>query len=639
MAACAHCGEAVANASGDGPAFCCAGCGAAHGLIRGLGLGAYYARRSIDPAARPPRPEDHGALDPTPFVRAGDDGTCRVDLMVDGLHCAACVWLIESVLTRLPGVVAARVNLSTRRLALAWHGVAADAARLVGAVTALGYRLVPYDPARLDAAESRAETTLLRAMAVAGFAAANVMLLSVAVWSGQASVMGPATRDLLHWFSALVALPAIAYAGRPFFGSAWAVLRHGRTNMDVPISIGVALTAGMSLFETARGGEHVYFDSTVALLFFLLVGRYLDARARGTARSAAGQVLALEARAATVLDDDGRARAVVPQDVPFGARVLVAAGERIPVDGTVLVGSGLVDTSLVTGESAPARLGTGDSVFAGTLNLEAPLTVRARAVGAATLLADIARTMEAAVQGRARHVALADRVARRYAPVVHTLALATFLGWTFIGDVAWQAALLNAVAVLIITCPCALALAVPAVQVVATGRLMRMGILVKSPTALERLAHVDTVVLDKTGTLSRGRPEPDLALVDAGALRIAAALAMTSRHPLARALARAAPGVVPLAGVTEIPGEGLCATLDDGEARLGRRSFCRVAEDEAGDGPELWLARPGARPLRIGFHDPPRADAAEVVAALGRRGLAVELMSGDRTSTVAAAMA
>jgi Cu2+-exporting ATPase len=636
--ACDHCGAPLVGDELGATRFCCAGCETAHGLIHRLGLSSYYRRRALDAGARPPRPDpERPSFDATAYVRASADGTCRLDLLVDGLHCAACVWLIEQVLGRLEDVVSARVNLTLKRLAIAWHGGPDRAAALIQTVSGLGYRVVPYEPAGADVAATKAESELVRAMAVAGFAAANVMLLSVAVWSGQAATIGPATVGLMHWVSALVALPAIAYAGRPFFRSAWSALRGGRTNMDVPIAVGVVLAAGMSLAETVRGGPHAYFDSTVTLLFFLLVGRALDARARGRARAAIGHVLGLKARSVRVLGADGTARVVAPEAVGPGAAVLVAAGERIPVDGRILGGRSAIDESLISGESAPRAVGPDDAVLAGTLNLGHPLTLSATATGEATVLADIARMVAAAEEGRSRYRALADRVARRYAPAVHGLAAATFLGWWSLVGAPWQDALLNAVTVLIITCPCALALAVPVVQVAAVARLARRGILVKSATALERLAAVDTVVLDKTGTLTCGRPVAILEATARPDLELAAGLAGSSTHPLARALARSAPSVPPLAGVREHPGSGLSLPTPAGEVRLGSRTFCGVPEGPGGEGPELWLARPGADPVRFGFVDPVREDASATVARLAADGCGVELLSGDRSAAVVGA--
>jgi len=591
-----------------------------------MGLTSYYQRRCIDPDVKPLRPEDEdgGVLDFAAHVQTGSEaghqpGTSTLHLMVEGLHCAACVWLIESLLRRQPGVVSARVNMTTRRLVLVWTGDAAEVNAIVAPVSRIGYRLVPYDPARLGAQTEKHERELLRAMAVAGFAAGNIMLLSVSVWAGVD--MGPNTRDLFHWLSALIAFPAIAYSLRPFARSAFAAVRAGRTNMDVPITLAVCLAAVMSLWETARSGPHAYFDASVMLLFFLLIGRYLDSRARGRARSAAEHLLSLGAQAVTVLRADGTRALLPPRQVEPGMTVMVAAGERIGVDGTISDGASDLDTSLITGESVPQGVRPGDGVFAGTLNLSGPLRVVVGAVGEGTLLAEIVRMMEVAEQGRARYVALADRVARLYSPVVHLMALVTFLGWTLIGGMDWQPALLIAVAVLIITCPCALALAVPVVQVIATGRLLRRGILLKTATALERMIDVDTVVFDKTGTLTLGQPELDrtaTAWTEAD-LRLAAGMAVSSRHPLARAIAGAT--VAPVVdGVEEVPGQGLRATMAGGEVRLGSRTFCdaEAVDVPPASGPELWLARRGRAPVRFTFSDAPRVDAAEVVAAGNR---------------------
>ncbi|MFM2041735.1 MAG: hypothetical protein RLY86_311 [Pseudomonadota bacterium] len=630
---CLHCGQPVAAA---GELFCCSGCAGAHALIHDLGLDAYYARR--DSAAGPLPDLDGLVLDLSTSLTAEADGACTLRLRVDGLTCGACVWLIESALKRQPGVDLARVNLTTRRLTLRWQGGEGTAPALLATVTRLGYRLAPFDRTADSDPQALHERDLMRAMAVAGFAAMNIMLLSVSVWSGHAGSMGEATRTLMHWLSALIAFPTIAYAGRPFFRSAVTALRAGRSNMDVPISVGVLLTSFISLWETANHGVHAYFDGAVMLLFFLLIGRYLDSRARGRARSAAEHMLALGRQPVTVLDGDGTARLAPPTTVPVGATVLVAAGERIGVDGRIADGRTEIDTSVVTGESAPQAAEPGSPVFAGMLNLSAPIRLTVTAAGEGTLLAEMVRLMEAAEQGRARFVALADKVARWYTPVVHTMALATFLAWTLGIDIGWQPALLIAVAVLIITCPCALALAVPAVQVVASDRLMRAGILLKSATALERLATVDTIVFDKTGTLTTGRaellPDPDRRSED---LRIAATIARASRHPLSRALARAA-GPGPVAdGVREVAGQGLELIAADGMVRLGKRGFAGPAGTlhKVGEGPELWLARPGRTPVRFAFADRARADAAEVITRLKCMGYRVELLSGDRPGTVA----
>ncbi len=625
---CAHCGGATAA----GQRFCCTGCSAAFETIQQLGLGSYYRDVVRDTLARRLQPNAEPRTDLARHVRIAADGTHELTLAVDGLQCGACVWLIESVLARDPRVSAARVNMTTRRLKLSWHGTVEDAAALVGRIEQLGYRLVPFDPACLAAAQDRTGRELLRALAVAGFAAANVMLPAIAIWVGLFSDMGPATRALMHWVSAAIAMPAIVYAVRPFWRSAWGALRQGRTNMDVPISVGVTLVTGMSLVQTINHAEHAYFDGAVSLLFFLLIGRVLDHYARAHARAAAEQLIALQQTDVAVLEADGTVARRDAASVPPGARILVAPGERIGVDGEVVQGETMLDTALVTGESLPVSAAAGTRVFAGTLNLGAPITVRATATGGGTLLAECVRLMDAAEAKRGRFVMFADRVARRYAPVVHLAALLTFLGWWGLGGLGVADSLLIAAAVLIITCPCALALAVPAVQVIGTGQLFRRGVLVKSPTALERLAEADTVVFDKTGTLT----DPALTLVsrhDPEALRLAATLAATSRHPLSRALAAAAGPVVPAEGVAEVVGAGLHC----GEVRLGSAAF--VGVEATATTPALYLARPGFPVERFDFAEALRPDSRETIAALRALGLEVQLLSGDREAAVAEAAA
>lgn len=629
--ACRHCGLPVPPESEDG--FCCLGCRGAFSLVNESGLGTYYRRRTLDPKVRALRPGED-SVTPTDYsahAKVLENGQSEIHLMVEGLQCGACVWLIEALLSRNSAVRWGRVNMTTRRLVVRWDRDQADINDILAPVLATGYRLVPFDQQRLNTQTDAQEKELLRAMAVAGFAAANIMLFSVSIWSG--SDMGPATRTFMHWLSALIGMPAIAFCLRPFIRTSLAALARGRTTMDVPIALGVILTAGMSLYETMTWGRHAYFDSATMLLFFLLIGRYLDSRARGRAREAVMHLLTLDGSVVTVIAPDGTRRMVKSDDVASGQILAIATGERIGADGIVAEGRSDVDSSLITGETIPDNVGPGDRVFAGTLNLSAPLRITVGAVGGNTLLAEIVRLMELAEQGRARYVMLADRVSRYYAPVVHVAALTTFLVWCFIIGVHWQVALLNAVAVLIITCPCALALAVPVVQVIASGRLIRQGILLKSATALERLAQIDCVVLDKTGTLTVGKPTlipGDWTQED---LRLAAGIAAASKHPLARALVDACPMAPMASGVIEMPGAGLVA----GKTRLGSRAHVGVDAGGKSDTPglELWLGRDGHLPVRFGFDDQLRVDAVDVVSSFKRMGLDVELLSGDRAATVA----
>jgi Cu2+-exporting ATPase len=595
--------------------------------------------RTAHAPARPAMPDDPPAPSANDIVRHDADGSHTAHLMVEGLHCANCQHSIESTLERQKGVLDGRVNLTTQRLFLRWDPTQAVYEELIGIVEGLGFRLVPFDLDRQARTSPDRQNFLLRAMAVAGFAAANIMLLSVALWAGEAQDMQPATRRLLTLVSALIAIPAVAYAGRPFFVSALAAMRGGSINMDVPIALALLLTTGMSFVGALHDSRHVYFESATMLLFFLLIGRFLDERARARVRSAAERLFALHETTAMIIEPDGSLRAENVGDIPLGSHVLVRAGERIPIDGTVMDGASDIDASLITGEVNPAAVQPGARLYAGMLNLTGSLTIRTTATGDGTLLAEIQRLLEAAEQRRSRYVDLAMRIVRVYAPAVHALAAATFIGWWQIGGAAWQDALVNAVAVLIITCPCALALAVPVVQVVACNKLFKSGVLIKSPTALERLAQIDTIVFDKTGTLTTG----DLKLAAAGGwdesdLALASSIAASSTHPLARALRAAAPAEPAAKGVEEIPGCGLQLRREDQTIRLGSRNWCGGDADDADDAEscEFWLQRPGRTPVRFAFIDRLRDDARDTVAALKASGRTVALLSGDRAAAVAA---
>ncbi len=571
--------------------------------------------------------------------RSLGNGLSQCDFIVPGVHCGACIALLEKELPKVPGVVRARVNLSSRRLAIVYHDAHADLDGLVKRLLALGY------PAHLPGIEEEGGDPVLRelvkAVAVAGFASMNVMLLSVSVWSGAEA----ATRDLFHLVSALIAAPALVYSGRIFFRSAWRALRHGRTNMDVPISIGVILAYGMSLYETLTHGAHAYFDASVTLLFFLLVGRALDQMMREKARSAVRNLLRLAPRGAMVVADDGSREFRALDDITPGMRIALAAGDRMPVDSRVLSGRSDMDFAIVNGESAAVAVGPGVAVPAGTLNLTGSLMVEVVRPARDSFLAEMVTMMEAAESGRTGYRRIADRASAIYAPVVHLLALFTFIGWLAVtADV--RLSLLAAVAVLIITCPCALGLAVPVVQVVAAGRLFENGIMVKDGSAMERLAEADHAVFDKTGTLTRGVPQlVNAAAVDADHLALAGQMGLSSLHPLSRALAEASVGVrtgrdLPPLPVRESAGEGLESFGPGGEVyRLGRTDFALSgprADTMPSAGSEVVLSRDGALLATFEFADEPRRDAGAAVVSLSALGLGVEILSGDKQGPVAA---
>lgn len=553
-------------------------------------------------------------------------GERQIELVVPEVHCGGCIARIERALTQLPSVTAARVNLSTKRVRVRWRDASPPA--IMETLAGLGFSAHAPE-ADLDAGDP-ACSELIRALAVAGFGAMNIMLLSVSVWSGADA----ATRQLFHWLSAAIALPTLAYAGQVFFRSAWRVLRRGQTNMDVPISIGVLTAFVLSLYETATHGPHAYFDAAVTLLFFLLIGRTLDHLMRERARTAVRGLAQLAARGATTIGADGAHDYLLIERITPGMRLLIAAGERVPVNARVISGASEADLSLLTGESTPAPVAPGDDLWAGTLNLAGPLVVEATAAAKDSFLADMMRMMEAAEAGRSLYRRIADRAARLYAPVVHLTALATLIGWWSLGGDVHHAVTV-AVAVLIITCPCALGLAVPMVHVAAARRLFAHGIMVKDGAALERLAEIDTVLFDKTGTLTL--PETVLASQDAGdaeAMGLAATLAANSTHPYARTIARSAPHAdVRFELIREQAGAGVEARHNGALYRLGRAVWASSATGKSDDN-AVVLTRDGDVIARYVFEAVLRPGAEAAIHALKRQGFAVEIISGDHAAPV-----
>lgn len=587
-------------------------------------------------------PGEHAAVDaPADGVEFDDaallalsrklgDGNRQLEFAVPDAHCAACIRSIETGLAALPGVSAARVNLTKRRVRVSFDPARVAPSVLAPTIRVSGYHTFVLDPAQ-DSDGDPVLAELVKALAVAGFAAANIMLFSVSVWSGA----NDATRDLFHWLSALLALPAIAYSGRIFFRSAWRALRVGRTNMDVPISIGVLLATGLSLFETLRSGPHAYFDASTMLLFFLLIGRTLDHIMREKARSAITGLARLQPRGGVAIREDGRREYLRLDEIVPGTVLELKAGERVPVDAIVMSEGAIFDYAIVTGESAPHPVAAGDTVVAGANNLGGVVRLEAEKASSDSFLSRMATMMDAAEQARTRPRRIADRAAQYYAPIVHTLAAATFIGWgVTTGD--WHAALLNAVAVLIITCPCALALAVPIVHVIAAGRLFARGILMKDGAALERAAEADSIALDKTGTLTEGQPQIVAYHVSDDAARQAAAhLAGGSAHPLSRAVARFLGSVHLDVPVTETAGQGVEARIDGAVWRLGNADWCGLAPDQTEDGTAVWLSRDGRPAGDFRFADQLRPDAAAAVSELHKMDLPVRLLSGDVEAAVA----
>ena len=575
------------------------------------------------------------------FVRQSG-GEHTIDLIVRGARCGGCLSKIEKSVGALTGVSVARLNLSTGRMRVRWQGTL-KADTIAETVSGLGYDVAPQTDSAGDDSKAKEERTLLIAMGVAGFAVANIMLLSVSIWAGHGE-MGEATRKTLHLLSGVIALPVLIFSGRHFYKSAWVALRAGHANMDVPISLALSLAFGISVFETWRGGEHAYFDAVVMLLFFLLIGRFLDARLRRQAHSAANALAAMQTSAVTRINAAGEAHAVAAADIVAGDRIMLAAGERAMVDMRLVSGVSDVDESLVTGESLPRAYSAGMVLHAGAINLTATVQGEALREASDSLLSQIGEMLEAGEQRRSAYRKIADKAVALYVPFVHTTAALACIGWLLMGASVPEA-LMIAVATLIITCPCALALAAPVAQVVAAGDLFKRGIYLRSGDAFERLAEIDHIVFDKTGTLTLGTPQLQAIEVNGAAINLdgdaargiiydAATLARASHHPLSRALVAYTGAGQVATGVKEVAGAGLRAEVGGQSWRLGSQVWLGVTDAQEASGPTLWFDRDDGAQVRFVFADHLQDGAADALNALQAQGITVEVVSGDREGAV-----
>lgn len=644
--ACLHCGL---DTKDDREDFCCIGCASAYKIIHKLGFKNYYQLRKIDPKERTLKPEEN-CIDFDEFVTPHDDGSFSVCLMVQGIHCAACVWLIESLLKKQDHVLKARVNLSQKTLLLQWQGTKDQGSRIAQIIHDIGYKLLPFDEEILKEEEKKYDQHILKSLAVAGFGAGNVMFFSIILWIYGVENLGVGTRNLLHFFSGAIALPVVIYGARPFFVSAIQSLKVGYANMDLAIAIAISLACVVSVIQALQGNEHIYFDSAVMLTFFLLIGRYLDMKARKKAFSIATQFNILAASFGRVLQGD-QIKVLPIKEIKKDMILMVGVGEKIAADGVVISGQSQVDASLINGEIMPRDVNEKDEVFAGSINLNHPLKIKVTKQAQHSVISKIIALSQEVENSKNNYVKLADRLARIYVPLVLLLGLATFGLWFFYFGLSWDDALIRAVCVLIITCPCALALAVPIVQTIAISSLIKKGVLVKSGQALERLREVDVVVFDKTGSLTLGKPQlVEVLRLDDGVfraldrdkrqpyLKLAASLSASSKHPISQAIVKSYDGPLEALQIEEKKGFGLRASYEGVEVKLGRRDFCDVAVMAELDTKNYVMSfmKYGDETLLFLFLDALKEDAQEVVHCLKKQGREVILLSGDVKNNVAA---
>lgn len=666
---CYHCGLSIPDGVhltvmvvGEQRALCCEGCRAVAEAIVANGLEAYYTNRDALPEsprdwAAGVRPDildslslyDQAEFQKT-FVRALGEHEQEAALVLEGITCAACVWLNEQHVAQLPGVLAVDVNYTTRRARVRWDDRRIALSEILKAIADIGYRAHPFDPARQEAVAQKERRAMLWRLAVSGLGMMQVMMYAYPTYVANEGELTPDVATLLRWSSLLLTLPVILYACGPFFRNAWRDIKLRRVGMDTPVALGIGAAFVASVWATLIGQGHVYYDSINMFVFFLLGGRYLELLARQKALRATeelGRLAPAFADRLTGQQSDAGIERVLVSALLVGDRVLVKPGSQIPADGIVLDGASSVDESLLTGESRPVAKAVGASVTGGSMNIDNPLTVRVEQVGEATRLAAILRLMERGALEKPQAVTMADRVASWFLWGLLALAGLTALAWWMIDPTR---ALPITVAVLVVSCPCALSLATPVALTIASGRLAREGLLVTRGHAIEALAQVTDVVFDKTGTLTTGAMQlvhvDALADVDAAScLAFAAALEQRSSHPLGQALRQAAAHLPSMAAADEQheTGGGIEATVNGRRLRIGHEAYVQTLVGHPLPGSHhpgravttLFLGSPGVWLARFELADEVRPDAHATVGRLKVLGCRVALLSGDDPAVVA----
>lgn len=659
---CFHCSLPVPKNSayhveinGMEQAMCCPGCQAVAKAIVDGGLTSFYQfRTETSPTARAAIPEvlkeltlyDKPELQRT-FVSTDEKNIKQASLILEGIVCAACVWLNERHISALPGVIEFRVNYSTHRARVRWDDTQIHLSDILQAIASIGYIAHPFDPGRQEEIYKKERSKALRRLAIAGLGAIQVMMLAVALYAGDYSGMDAKLEHFMRWVSLLIATPVVFYSAHSFFSSAWRDLKVRQLGMDVPVSLAIGLAYAASCWATITQSGEVYFDSVTMFTFFLLAGRFLEMAARQKAGQAAEELVKLLPAMATRLTDEGDETVAVTELIA-GDKVRVKPGDSIPADGVIVEGRSSIDESLLTGESVPLAKSIAEQVIGGTVNIESPLVIKVEKVGEDTVLAAIQRLLDRAQVEKPSIAKTADKVAAVFVGFLLVLVSLVGLWW-------WQhdpsQAFWIVLSLLVVTCPCALSLATPAAMTAATGTLTRLGVLTTRGHALETLAKVTHVVLDKTGTLTQGR----LALEsmktysdsnDQQCLNIAAALELGSEHPVAKVFLQNAeiPNTIKAQSIEAIPGQGVTGLIDGIQYRLGNAPYVKdvfnqtIDEfhfgNESSHATEIYLANEKTIIAIFFLNDILREQAAESIAGLKMLGKKVWLVSGDNEAAV-----
>lgn len=657
---CFHCGEPVPSGldfrvdiAGVSRAMCCPGCQAVARTIVDSGLSDYYRFRT-SPAETGAEPVpgflrqnkvfDNKKIQET-FVIQEDSDVREVSLILEGITCAACIWLSEQHVASLPGVLSVHINYSTRRARVRWDDRQIQLSQILEALARIGYRAHPYDPKRQQALLEKERRTYLIRLGTAGVLGMQVMALAISLYGGDWFGMEPAFRRFLQWTSLLLTVPVLTWSAAPFYQGAWRDLRMGSVGMDVPVTLGISIAFAASVWSTWTDHGHVYYDSVVMFVFLLLAARYFELAARKRSAEATDALVQLTPTMATRIDNQGKETEIAAVELLQGDTILVRPGESLPADGIVTRGRSSVDESLLTGESLPISKQENDEVIGGTINRESPLQVRVNRVGDNSVLAGMLRLLERAQSEKPALARLADRIASRFVAVVLMIAAAIAWYWWNEGAASWLAI---TIAVLVVTCPCALSLATPTAMTAATGELTRMGLLTTRGHSLETLNRITHCVFDKTGTLTRGRLSLQQtvtlgSLTDTECLQQAIALEQGSEHPIAVALRHAGsanPGFR-ATNINNTPGAGISGLIGDCQLFLGTPAFV-MSHTTDSDRPEQlhMLEQDGYTVILLAdsqhllavfaLGDELREDAADLVEQVQSLGIEPVMMTGDR---------
>ncbi len=655
---CDHCGLPVPEGLYEPDAehqFCCNGCKTVYNVLHGAGLENYYRVRSaVDPSAQPAAStgSNYEELDDPAFtstwVTQSDDETSEVELLLEGMHCAACVWLIERLPRVADGVIDARANIRRRTVCVRYNPESIKLSQVAQSLDNLGYAAHPARGKEARAIRVKEDRKFLIRVAVAGALAGNIMLLAIALYGGSFSGISDFWRTTFRWYSMALGIVVLVWPGRIFFTGALAALRTRTAHLDIPIALAL-LTAGIwGTLNTIRGVGEIYFDSVSVLVFLLLVGRWIQHRQQRAASDSVELMLTLTPSSATLIDDEGNTKRVPIDTIEAGMSVHVAAGESFPADGIITDGSTTIDNALLTGESIPVQSDPGDQALAGATNLSSPVTVRVQAVGEHTRVGKLMQLVASASEHKSPVVRAADRIAGYFVIVVIILAIATVALWTTLDSVG--IAIEHATALLIVTCPCALGLATPMAMSVALGRSARAGMLIKSAVVLEQLAKPGSMLLDKTGTLTSGTSTVVDSHGDQELLQAAAAIEHSSTHPIARAIASAFGDDLPQAtNIVQTTAQGIEGTVNNDRITIGSVSFVthkhntQVPDDlqpklvrllDRGLTPIMVFNQSTHQAALIGVGDQLRSDTKPAITELLKRGWNLAVCSGDHPRIV-----